>query len=154
MQIRQVDEPSFCGSVDRLQYRRPRQVAPGGRRAWLVQWPDVRAVEGRLVRSLAEALVQVYGERARSMAVVEIFGIPRHRWGVGGVPGGVHAPVVSLHVREAALRLPGIDDAPGRLIRAITDAVAGAFGESVRDHTGVQLVGAPGPAARSTPGAA
>ncbi|WP_406012895.1 hypothetical protein OG520_09555 [Streptomyces sp. NBC_00984] len=34
-------------------------------------------VERQLVRSLTEALVQVYGERARSMAVVEIFGIPR-----------------------------------------------------------------------------
>lgn len=48
-------------------------------------------VGGRLVWSLAEALVQVCGERARSMAVAEIFGIPRHRRGVGGVPGGVHA---------------------------------------------------------------
>lgn len=100
-------------------------------------------VEGQLVRSLTEGLVRVYGERARSMAVVEIFGIPRRRWGVGGVPGGVHAPVVSLHVREAALHLPGIDDAPGQLIRAITDAVVGAFDESVREHVGVQLVGVP-----------
>lgn len=73
------------------------------------------------------------------MAVVEIFGIPRHRWGVGGV----HSPVVSLHVREAALHLPGIDDDPGQLIRAITDAVADACGESVRDRVGVQLVGVP-----------
>lgn len=100
-------------------------------------------VEGRLVRSLTEALVKVYGERARPMAVVEILGIPGHRWGVGGVPGGVHAPVVSLHVREAALNVPGIDDAPGRLIRAITDAVAGACGESVRNRVGVQIVGVP-----------
>ncbi|MFD9904886.1 hypothetical protein [Streptomyces sp. NPDC059063] len=99
--------------------------------------------EGRLVASLTEALVQVYGERARSMAVVEIFGIPRQRWGVGGVPGVVHAPVVSLHVREAALRLPGIDDAPGQLIRAITDAVVDAFDETVREYVGVQLVGVP-----------
>lgn len=100
-------------------------------------------VEGRLVQSLTEALVQVCGERARSMAVAAIFGIPRHRWGVGGVPGGVHAPVVSLHVREAALHLPGIDDAPRQLIRAITDAVVGPFGESIRDHIGVQLIGVP-----------
>ncbi|MGW1170937.1 tautomerase family protein [Streptomyces sp. NPDC002550] len=77
------------------------------------------------------------------MAVVEIFGIPRHRWGVGGAPGGVHAPVVSLHVRETALHVLGIDDAPAQLTRAITDAVAGALGESIRDHVGVQLVGVP-----------
>lgn len=100
-------------------------------------------VEGRQARSLTEALVQVCGERARSMAVAEIFGIPRHRWGVGGVLGGVHAPVVSLHVREAALHLPGIDDAPGQLSRAIADAVVGAFGEAIRDHIGVQLIGVP-----------
>ncbi|MFF7251505.1 hypothetical protein ACFZBU_47535 [Embleya sp. NPDC008237] len=104
-------------------------------------------VEGRLVRSLTEALVRVYGEGVRSMAVVEILGIPRHRWGVGGVPGGapggVHAPAVSLHVREGALHLPGIEDAAGQLIRAITDAVAGVFGESVREHVGVRIVGVP-----------
>ncbi|MBC3992530.1 tautomerase family protein [Streptomyces sp. AC563] len=100
-------------------------------------------VEGRLIRSLTEALVQVYGERARAMAVVEIFGVPRQRWGVGGVPASVHAPLVSLHVREAALSLPGISDAPGRLIRAITDAVADACGQSVRDHVSVHLIGVP-----------
>ncbi|MGQ5640860.1 MULTISPECIES: tautomerase family protein [unclassified Streptomyces] len=55
----------------------------------------------------------------------------------------MHAPVVSLHVREAALHVPGIDDAPARLIRAITDAVAGVLGESIRDHVGVQLAGVP-----------
>ncbi|MEU3962782.1 hypothetical protein AB0F42_23735 [Streptomyces buecherae] len=60
-----------------------------------------------------------------------------------GVPASVHAPVVALHVREAALSLPGIGDAPGRLIRAITDAVAEACGESVRDNVSVHLIGVP-----------
>ncbi|MFE6777539.1 4-oxalocrotonate tautomerase family protein [Streptomyces sp. NPDC057702] len=99
-------------------------------------------VEGRLVRSLTRALVQVYGERARALAVVEIFGVPRHRWGVGGVPGGAHAPAVTLHVREAALRLPGVEDVSGRLIRAITDAVVDACGAD-RERVAVQLVGVP-----------
>jgi hypothetical protein len=45
MQIKRVDEPSFRGSVNRVQHRSPRQLTPGGCRAWLVQRPDVRAVD-------------------------------------------------------------------------------------------------------------
>ncbi|MFH8518426.1 4-oxalocrotonate tautomerase family protein [Streptomyces gelaticus] len=99
--------------------------------------------EPRLILALTDALVRVYGERARSMAVVELFGIPRHRWGIGGVPAAVNAPVVSLNVREVALNLPGVDNAPARLITSITDAVAEVFGESVREHVVVQIVGVP-----------
>lgn len=100
-------------------------------------------VEPKLVAALTDALVKVYGERARSMAVVELFGIPRHRWGVGGVPATVNAPIVSLNVREVALNLPGIDDAPTRLITSITEAVVEVFGESVRRHVTVYVVGVP-----------
>ncbi|MER7756376.1 hypothetical protein [Kitasatospora sp. NPDC097643] len=77
------------------------------------------------------------------MAVVELFGIPRNRWGTGGVPATVNAPVVSLNVREAALHLPGTGDAPTRLIASITDAVAEVFGETVREHVTVYIVGIP-----------
>ncbi|GGV64110.1 hypothetical protein GCM10010294_15830 [Streptomyces griseoloalbus] len=100
-------------------------------------------VEPALVLALTEALVKVYGERARPMAVVELFGIPRHRWGIGGVPAAVNAPIVSLNVREAALHLPGIDHAPTQLITSVTDAVVEVFGESVRRHVTVYVVGVP-----------
>ena len=39
-------------------------------------------VEPATIRALTDALVEVYGERARELAVVEVFGIPRHRWGI------------------------------------------------------------------------
>ncbi|WP_030181960.1 tautomerase family protein [Streptomyces violaceorubidus] len=100
-------------------------------------------VERKLVLALTDALVRVYGEQARAMAVVELFGIPRHRWGIGGEPAAVNAPIVSLNLREAALHLPGTDDAPRQLIRSVTDAVAEVFGESVRRHVSVYIVGVP-----------
>jgi phenylpyruvate tautomerase PptA (4-oxalocrotonate tautomerase family) len=100
-------------------------------------------VEPKLVLALTEALVRVYGERSRPMAVVELFGIPRHRWGTGGVPAPANAPVVSLNLREAALNLPGVADAPTRLITSITDAVTEVFGEPVRPRVTVHIVGIP-----------
>ncbi|MEU7859188.1 hypothetical protein [Nonomuraea sp. NPDC049141] len=100
-------------------------------------------VEPKLIAALTDALVKVYGERARSMAVVELFGIPRHRWGIGGVPATVNAPIVSLNLREVALNLPGVDAAPTRLIASITDAVVEVFGESIRQQVTVYVVGVP-----------
>lgn len=100
-------------------------------------------VEPKLVLALTDALVAVYGERARSIAVVELFGVPRHRWGIGGEPAAVNAPIVSLNVREAALNLPGIGNASTQLIRSITDAVVKVFGEPVRRHVTVYVVGVP-----------
>lgn len=98
-------------------------------------------VEPATIRALTDAIVEVYGERARELAVVEIFGIPRHRWGVGGVPATEHRPTVTLAMREPALHV--IDDAPARLIASITDAMAGVLGDAVRDHLAVTIVGIP-----------
>ena len=98
-------------------------------------------VEPATIRALTEALVDVYGERARELVVVEIFGIPRHRWGIGGAPATEHRPTVTLHMREPALHL--VDDAPGRLIASITDAMAGVLGDGVRDLLAVTIVGMP-----------
>ena len=98
-------------------------------------------VEGATIRALTDAVVAVYGERARSLAVVEILGVPRHRWGVGGVPAPDHSPIVTLNMREPALHL--VDEAPARLIATITDAMAGVLGDSVRDHLVVTVVGIP-----------
>jgi phenylpyruvate tautomerase PptA (4-oxalocrotonate tautomerase family) len=98
-------------------------------------------VEPATIRALTDALVEVYGERARELAVVEIFGIPRHRWGIGGTPAVEHRPTVTLHLREPALHL--VDDAPERLIAAITDAMARVLGDDVCAHLAVTIVGIP-----------
>lgn len=98
-------------------------------------------VEGATIRALTDAVVAVYGERARSLAVVELFGVPRSRWGIGGVPAPDHRPIVTLHMREPALHL--LDDAPAQLIAAITDAMAAVLGDPVRDHLAVTIVGIP-----------
>ncbi|MDT3399128.1 tautomerase family protein [Streptomyces sp. B1866] len=99
--------------------------------------------EARLIRTLADAMAAVYGEWARAAAVVELFGVPRRRWGRGGVAGADHAPVVTLNMRERALNLPEVPDAPARLIEAVTDALTGVFGEGVRERVAVLVVGVP-----------
>jgi phenylpyruvate tautomerase PptA (4-oxalocrotonate tautomerase family) len=98
-------------------------------------------VEPAIIRALTDALVAVYGERARGLAVVEIVGIPRHRWGIGGVPAVEHRPTVTLHLREPALHL--VDDAPERLIAAITNAMTRVLGDGSRAHLAVTIVGIP-----------
>lgn len=96
--------------------------------------------EPKLIQGLADAVGAVYGEHLRSLAVVEIFGVPEGRWGVGGKPAATPAPVVNLNLRAAALE---IDGAPERLIAGITDAVAAALGESVRGEVTVGLTAVP-----------
>jgi phenylpyruvate tautomerase PptA (4-oxalocrotonate tautomerase family) len=98
-------------------------------------------VEPTTIRALTDATVEVYGERARELVVVEIFGIPRRRWGIGGVPAAEHRPTVTLRMREPALHR--VDGAPERLIASITDAMAGVLGDQVRDHLAVTIVGIP-----------
>jgi phenylpyruvate tautomerase PptA (4-oxalocrotonate tautomerase family) len=102
------------------------------------------AVEGALILALTEAVVRVYGERARPLAVVELFGVPRERWGAGGTvaPEGVW-PVVTLNMREPALAPETAEAAPARLINAITDGLVGVFGEDVRANASVQIIGIP-----------
>jgi phenylpyruvate tautomerase PptA (4-oxalocrotonate tautomerase family) len=100
-------------------------------------------VEPKLIRALTEAVVTVYGEWARSVAVVELFGIPQRRWGIGGIPSESNAPIVTLNMREPALNLAEIDNAPARLIASTTDAMVTVFGESVRKHLTVLVVGVP-----------
>jgi len=101
-----------------------------------------------LIRELTQALVAVYGERARPLAVVELFGTPRERWGTGGALATANTPVVTLTIREAALHTAGTDaDTPRRLIASLTDAVTGVFGEEIR--AGVTVVIDAIPAGRS-----
>jgi hypothetical protein len=49
-----------------------------------------RALDGRvesgIIRALTDAIVSIYGERARALAVVELIGIPENRCGIAGFP--------------------------------------------------------------------
>jgi phenylpyruvate tautomerase PptA (4-oxalocrotonate tautomerase family) len=105
------------------------------------------ALDGRtaaeLIRTLTEAVVAVYGERARPLVVVELFGVPEGRWGAGGVPSKQVQPMIELAMREPALTLPGVPDPVGGLIAAITDAAAEALGDEVRTRTTVVVTGIP-----------
>jgi len=97
-------------------------------------------VEPKLIQGLADAVGAVYGDFLRSVAVVEIFGVPEGRWGVGGKPATSPAPVVNLNLRAAALEIEG---AAERLISEITDAVAAAVGEEARSGVTVGLTAVP-----------
>lgn len=105
--------------------------------------PDLSGAEPKLIAGLTDAVAEVYGERFRSLVVVELFGVPDGRWGVGGVPATSPAPVVTLNLREAAFHVPEIPEPEERLIAGITDAVAGVLGEEVRPEVTVGLVGVP-----------
>lgn len=96
-----------------------------------------------LIKGLAGAVGEVFGDGLRQLAVVELFGVPAGRRGVGGVATSENSPVVSLNLREGAFHVPSVPDAEARLIAAITDAVTAAYGEGVRDRTTVQLFGIP-----------
>ncbi|WP_405882156.1 4-oxalocrotonate tautomerase family protein [Streptomyces sp. NBC_01136] len=100
-------------------------------------------VEPKLIRALTDAVAAVVGEWARTVAVVELFGVPEHRWGTAGTPGKAPAPLVTLSMREGGLTHPRIPDAPARLIRSLTEAVTTVLGESVREHVTVLIVGVP-----------
>lgn len=100
-------------------------------------------VETKLIRSLTEAVVDVYGDFARELAVVEIFGVPKSRWGVAGKPAGSVRPLVTLNMREPALSRPGVENPPARLIEAITNRVCEVLGEDVRKDVDTLIVGIP-----------
>jgi phenylpyruvate tautomerase PptA (4-oxalocrotonate tautomerase family) len=101
-------------------------------------------VEAKIIRALTDAVVEVYGEKARELVVVEIFGIPKARWGRGGEPIGDETVAdVTLNMREIALERPEIDDVPKQLIASITKAVVSVFGDSVRENLNVLIVGIP-----------
>ncbi|GAA2833833.1 tautomerase family protein [Crossiella cryophila] len=102
-----------------------------------------RRVESGLITELTEAVVRVYGERARELVVVELLGVPRRRWAVGGAVVRGNPVEVVLHMREHALRLPDIGDLPARLISAITDGVVAVLGEAARAGVGVRVAGVP-----------
>ncbi|AIJ25480.1 tautomerase family protein [Amycolatopsis methanolica] len=104
---------------------------------------DLAGREAELIEGLTEAIVAVYGEWAREIAVVRLVGVPSNRWGIGGKPAPAPAPSVIFGIREAAFERPDADDLVARLAAGVTDAIVAVFGERVRAGVTVELVGTP-----------
>lgn len=104
---------------------------------------DLAGREAALVQALTECVVEIYGEWARESANVQLIGIPRGRWAVGGEMVESIAPSVTFGIREAAFARPDATDLAARLIAAVTDAVVSVFGEHMRSNTQVELVATP-----------
>ncbi|MEV5608674.1 hypothetical protein [Streptomyces sp. NPDC052225] len=100
-------------------------------------------VEPKLISALTDAVGSVFGAEFRRLVGVELIGVPQRRRAVGGMVVEGDAPEVTLSLREGAFHLPMVPDAPGRLVAAITDALAGVLGEAVREQVRVTLVGVP-----------
>ncbi|GAA0461335.1 hypothetical protein Ade02nite_15830 [Paractinoplanes deccanensis] len=102
---------------------------------------DLAGRETTLIEKLTEAVVAVYGEWARGIVVVQLFGLPPHRWGIGGAPAVAPSPSVTFGIKEAAFGRPDADEIVARLVSGVTDAVVDVFGERVRAGVTVELVG-------------
>ncbi|WP_169952789.1 tautomerase family protein [Microbispora sp. H11081] len=104
---------------------------------------DLVGREAALIEKLTDAVVAVYGEWARSIAVVQLIGLPPDRWGIGGIAAQAPSPSVTFGIREAAFSRPDADEIIARLISGVTDAIVEVFGERVRAGVTVELVGTP-----------
>ena len=104
---------------------------------------DLDGRETALIAKLTDAVVAVYGDWAREIAVVQLIGLPPNRWGIGGAPAQAPAPTATFGIKEAAFSRPGAEEIVARLISAVTDAIVDVFGERVRAGTTVELVGTP-----------
>lgn len=104
---------------------------------------DLAGRERTLIEKLTDAVVAVYGDWARSIAVVQLIGLPAHRWGIGGRPAEAPSPRVTFGIKEAAFSRPDADTIVARLVSGVTDAIVDVFGERVRAGVTVELVGVP-----------
>jgi len=96
--------------------------------------------EAALAAALTEAVVSVYGEWARPIVNIQLLGIPRGRWFVGGQPVESTAPTVTFRIRSDAFERPDAETLMARLTRGVSDAVASVFGEASREEITVDLV--------------
>ncbi|WP_062203917.1 hypothetical protein [Streptomyces sp. NBRC 109706] len=95
--------------------------------------------EQRLVDTLTDAVVSVYGDWARPLVVISFQAVPTARFAVGGRLGAAPAPAVRLESRAGIYEL--VPDAAPRLAAGLTDAVVAALGERFRPDIAVTLVG-------------
>jgi phenylpyruvate tautomerase PptA (4-oxalocrotonate tautomerase family) len=104
---------------------------------------DLVGRESELISALTYAVIDVYGERLREDAVVQLIGLPRGRWGIGGRSVEAASPAVTFGIREEAFARPDASQRIARLVAGVTDAVTSVFGEQVRAGVRVELVGNP-----------
>ena len=104
---------------------------------------DLTGHEGELIAAMTDAVVAVYGEWARDIAVVQLIGLPDGRWGIGGKPVENPAPRVTFGIKEAAFSRPDAEQIVARLTSGVTEALVTVFGERVRSGATVELVGVP-----------
>jgi phenylpyruvate tautomerase PptA (4-oxalocrotonate tautomerase family) len=99
--------------------------------------------EPELITALTGAVVRVYGEWARDLVVVHLYGMPPGRSAIGGKAVDDAAPAITFGIREAALARPEGKEIAERLVAGLTDAMAAVLGEQVRGGTSVELVATP-----------
>jgi phenylpyruvate tautomerase PptA (4-oxalocrotonate tautomerase family) len=104
---------------------------------------DLAGQEADLIEALTDAVVDVYGDWARDIAVVHLIGLPASRWGIGGKPAQAPSPNVTFGIKEAAFSRPDAQEIVARLVSGVTEAVVAVFGERVRSGVTVELVGTP-----------
>lgn len=105
--------------------------------------PQLEGNEPALIAALTDAVVDVYGEWARDVAVIHLEGVPAGRWGLRGKPVDEAPPVIMFGIREAAFARPDSGEIIARLVRTVTDAAAGVLGAHLRDTITVELVATP-----------
>jgi phenylpyruvate tautomerase PptA (4-oxalocrotonate tautomerase family) len=102
---------------------------------------DLTGREAGLIDALTSAVVAVYGEWVRPSVVVRLFGLPAGRWGVGGQPAGAAGPSVTFGIRAGVFDRPDASTVLAGLAAGVTDAVAAALGDHLRDGTTIEFVG-------------
>jgi phenylpyruvate tautomerase PptA (4-oxalocrotonate tautomerase family) len=105
--------------------------------------PQLQGNESALISALTDAVVEVYGEWARDVAVIHLDGVPTGRWGARGTPVDEASPTITFGIREAAFTRPDSGELIANLVRTVTDAVADVLGAHWRDTITVELVATP-----------
>lgn len=105
--------------------------------------PALADREAPLIAALTEAVVAVYGEWAREIAVVLLIGVPPGRWGQGGKPIDSPAPRVTFGIRATVFDRPDASAVLSRLTAGVTDAIASVLGDHFRSDVTVEFVAAP-----------
>lgn len=104
---------------------------------------DLAGREADLIDALTTAVVDVYGDWARSIVDVRLTGIPAGRWAIGGRAVETPTVAISFGVRQALFERPDADQLVRRLVAVLTDAVTSAFGDAARSGVTVDLVAVP-----------
>jgi phenylpyruvate tautomerase PptA (4-oxalocrotonate tautomerase family) len=96
--------------------------------------------EAALATALTDTVVSVYGDWARALVNIQLIGLPRGRWFVGGSPVASVAPTVTFRIRADAFERPDAPELMARLATGVRDAVAAVFSVTQREEITVELV--------------